>query len=235
MFPLKALRRPKSTPYITYGLIAMNIAVFIWELMQPNLGQQFLALAIVPCEMSQNLFSLETLLDSLRTMFLHSSWLHITSNMMFLAVFGPLIEDYLGKARYLFFYLATGFTAGFVQTAISWNVCVPVVGASGAIFGVLGAFLLLYPATRIRSVVMLFRIPIGFSDVSAFYLLLSFFLINVFDGLVRLTDLAASGAGGGVAFWAHIGGFVSGLVLAFVFMLFRPPPEVDAFEYLNAE
>jgi membrane associated rhomboid family serine protease len=212
-------------------LIALNIAVFIWELMQPNIMQQFGALAIVPCEMSRNFFSLETVVDSLRTMFLHSGWMHIISNMLFLAVFGPLVEDYLGKARYLFFYLATGFIAGFVHTAVAWNVCVPVIGASGAVYGVLGAFLLLYPATRIRSVALLMRIPVGIANVHAFYLLLSFILIDVFNALSSLGDIAS----GGVAFWAHVGGFVGGLVLAFPFMLFRPPPEVDAFEYLDAD
>ena len=231
MFPLEALRKPKSTPYVTYGLIAVNILVFIWELMQPNLSQQFMALAIVPCEMSQNLFSLDTIADSLRTMFLHGGWVHITGNMIFLGIFGPLIEDYLGKSRFLFFYLATGLIAGFVHTAISWNVCVPVIGASGAIYGVLGAFLLLYPATRIRSIGFLFGIPFGVRDIHAFYLLLSFFLIDVFNAVTTVLDLTTSS----VAFWAHVGGFVGGLLLAFTFMLFRPPPEVDAFEYLDAD
>ncbi len=231
MFPLESLRKPKSTPYVTYGIIAVNIAVFIWELMQPNLGQQFMTLAIVPCEMSRNFFSIDTITDSLRSMFLHGGWVHIISNMVFLRIFGPLIEDYMGKTRFLFFYLAAGFIAGFVHTALSWNVCIPVIGASGAIYGVLGAFLLLYPATRIRSVGFLFGIPISVQNIHAMWLILTFFAINVFNAATTVLDLTASN----IAFYAHIGGFVGGLLLAFTFMLFRPPPEVDAFEYFDED
>lgn len=235
MFPLKTLRKPETTPYVTYGLILINILVFGWELTlsRAELGQQFFALAVVPCEMSRNLLSPETLLDSVRTMFLHAGWVHLVSNMVFLYMFGPNVEAYMGKAKYLFFYFAAGFAANFLHLAFNWNVCIPSIGASGAISGVMGAFVLLYPATRIRTLAFFFRVPIGTADVQAFYLLFTFFVIDLFNGLASLGVTTTESSG--IAVWAHVGGFVMGLFLAFVFMLFRPPPPVDPFEYIDAD
>lgn len=233
MFPLKTLRKPEVTPWVTYGIILVNVLVFFWELTQPNLGQQFFALAVVPCEMTRNLFSPETVLDTVRSMFLHGGWVHLIGNMVFLFMFGPNVEAYMGRVRYLFFYFATGFAASFLHTAINWNVCIPSIGASGAIYGVMGAFVLLYPATRVRTVAFFFRVPVGTVDVQAFYMLFYFFVIDLVNGLGTLG--AETTQTTGVAFWAHVGGFVMGLLLAFVFMLFRPPPEVDPFEYMDAD
>jgi membrane associated rhomboid family serine protease len=232
MFPIRTLRKTKSTPYVTYILIAINALVFAWELTQPRLGDQFWALALVPCQASRSLFTPETLLDSIRTMFLHGGWVHLLGNMMFLFVFGPNVEDYLGKARYVIFYFACGMAANLLHTAINWNVCVPSIGASGAIAGIMGGFLLLYPATRIQTVAFFFRIPVGITNVQAFYMLIYFFAMDLINGLASLGARTAQTSG--VAFWAHIGGFIMGLALAFTFMLFRTPPEVDPFEYLDA-
>ncbi|MEQ8673135.1 MAG: rhomboid family intramembrane serine protease [Aggregatilineales bacterium] len=235
MFPLKTLRKPETTPWVTYGLILINVLVFGWELTlsRAELGQQFFALAVVPCEMTRNLLSPETVLDSVRSLFLHNGWVHLVGNMVFLYMFGPNVEAYLGKAKYIFFYLAAGFAASFLHAAISWKMCVPVIGASGAIFGVMGAFVLLYPATRIRTLAFFFRVPIGTADVQAFYLLFTFFIMDLFNGIASLGVQTSQSSG--VAVWAHVGGFLMGLVLAFIFMLFRPPPPVDPFEHLDAE
>jgi len=233
MFPLQALKKRKSTAYITYGLIALNVAVFLWELTLMNrgvLGQTFYELALVPCRVRADFFSLETVTDSVRTMFLHGGWLHLIGNMVFLRVFGPAVEDYLGKARYLVFYLLMGFAAGFAHTLFNTN-CIPTIGASGAISGVMGAFLLLYPATKVRTIAFFFRIPVGTVDVQAFYMLVYFFVLDLVNGIGSLG--AANSETGGVAFWAHVGGFVAGLLLAFTAMLFNPPPESDPFEYMD--
>ncbi len=226
MFPLQTLRKTRRTPYVTYALILINILVFAWELTlnQGELSRAFGSLAIVPCEASRNLISIDTLMDSVRTMFLHGGWLHIISNMVFLLLFGPYIEDYLGRSGYLAFYLLAGFTAGFVHIALNWNICVPSVGASGAIYGLMGAFLLLYPATKIRTVAFFYRVPIGTVDVQAFYMLLYYFALDFINGLTSLgVDNTSTG---GVAVWAHIGGFLTGLLITFFVMVFKPAPPV---------
>jgi membrane associated rhomboid family serine protease len=233
VFPLKTLRRSASTPYVTYSLIALNALVFLWQLtLTPGeLGRVFYTMALVPCEATRDPLAVETALDMLRTMFLHGGWVHLIANMVFLSVFGPNIEDYLGKARYLAFYLLAGFVASITHTVINWNVCIPTIGASGAIYGLLGAFFLLYPATRVRTVAFFYRIPVGLVDVQAFYMLLYYFVIDFFNGIASLgVDNAATG---GVAVWAHIGGFLAGLLMAFIMMLFKPPPPVDPLEHVG--
>lgn len=233
MFPLQVLRRSKSVAYITYGLIAINVLVFLWELTLQNrgvLGQTFYELALIPCNVRRSPFTVDTVVDSLRTMFLHGGWLHLLGNMLFLRLFGPAVEEYMGRVRFLLFYLAAGFAAGFAHTLFTTN-CIPTIGASGAIFGVMGAFLLLYPGTRVRTVAFFFRIPVGTADVQAFYMLLYFFLVDVINGIGALGSPTVQT--GGVAFWAHVGGFIAGVVMAFGSMLFRPPPPVDPLGYLD--
>jgi len=211
------------------------VLVFFWELTltQSELGQQFFALAVVPCQMTRNFFSTETVLDSVRSMFLHGGWVHLIGNMVFLYMFGPNVESYMGKVRYALFYFAAGFAASFLHAAINWNVCIPSIGASGAIYGVMGAFVLLYPATRVRTIAFFFRVPIGTVDVQAFYMLFYFFIVDLFNGVTALG--VETTQTGGVAVWAHVGGFVMGLLLTFMFMIFREPPEVDPFEHLDAD
>jgi len=233
MFPLKALRKQNTTPYVTFGLIAVNVLVFAWQLTlsQSQLGSVFMNAALVPCEASRSVFSPETWLDSFRTMFLHGGWLHLVGNMVFLLIFGPHIEEYFGKVKYLLFYIAAGTTANLLHTAINWNVCIPSIGASGAIMGLMGSFFLLYPATRIRVVAFFFRVPVGTVDTQAFYLLAAYFVFDFINGLGALG--VSNTATGGVAVWAHIGGFLGGLLLTFIAIIFKPPPPVDEFEYLD--
>ncbi len=232
MFPLRSTRKADRTPYITYGLILTNVVVFFWQLTLPQhkLVQVLWTSAFIPCQ-SHNILTPDLWLDSFRTMFLHGGWLHIIGNMVFLIVFGPNVEDYFGKIKFLLFYLAAGFGANFMHMAFNWNVCVPTIGASGAIAGLMGAFFLLYPATRIRTVAFFFRVPVGVVNVQAFYLLLTFFVLDLFNGLATLGIENTNT--GGVAVWAHVGGFLTGLLIAFFAIMFKDPPPVDPFEYLD--
>lgn len=231
MLPIGATRKPQNTPYITYGLIAINVLVFLWQttLSGGALTRLYFEAAFVPCH--ANLLTPETYLSGFRSMFLHGGWLHLVSNMMFLGIFGPLVEDYFGKRRFLLFYLVAGYAASFTHLAFNSSVCIPVIGASGAIYGVMGAFLLLYPATRINSVAFFLRIPIGTVKVQAFYMLLYYFIIDFINGLGALGAESVNTTG--VAFWAHIGGFVIGLLLTFTMILFKPAPNTDPFEYMD--
>lgn len=229
MFPLQARRQPKSTPYITYSLIGLNILVFIWELSlsQPELFSVFATQTYNPCTAG---VSPDTFWDLTRTMFLHGGWTHIIGNMAFLAIFGPLVEDYLGKWRFLAFYMAVGYAASLFHGLLT-TICGPTIGASGAIFGVMGAFLLLYPATRVRSVVLFLRVPIGTRDIQAFYLLFAFFFIDLINGIAAIGPFTVNT--GNVAIWAHVGGFLAGLVMTFFIMIVKPAPEVDMLENIG--
>lgn len=233
MFPLRAMRKPESTPYVTYGFILINVLVFLWQttLSQTQLYDLFFQSGFVPCQASDNLLAPNTYFDALRSMFLHGGWLHLIGNMVFLAIFGPNVEAYFGKIRFAVFYLIAGFAASFTHMIFNLNVCIPAIGASGAIYGVMGAFLLLYPAVKISTVAFFFRVPIGTVNVQAFYMLFYFFIVDLINGMGAL-GVSSTGAGG-VAFWAHVGGFVAGLLITFVAIIFKPAPEVDMLAQLD--
>lgn len=221
LFPLYDENPTRITPYLTYGLIGMNILVFIHEvnLSQPQLSQFLSQYAVIPQELTTN-WSGEwiTLFTS---QFLHGGWWHLISNMLFLWVFGNNIEDRLGHFKYLIFYLACGALAALSQWFIGMNSEIPSLGASGAISGVLGAYIIRFPHARVRTLVFLgffittIRIP-------ALVIIGLFFVQNVISGLATLQTAAKmSVETGGVAYWAHIGGFVFGVILAPLFGLFR--------------
>jgi membrane associated rhomboid family serine protease len=147
-------------------------------------------------------------------MFLHASWSHIIGNMWFLWIFGDNVEDRLGHFRYLAFYLLCGLVGGGVQTAISPYSFVPTVGASGAIAGVMGAYLVLYPRSRVLT--MVFPFIFWIIEVPAVFFLGYWFVIQLFSG-VGTVALSTGTAAGGVAFWAHIAGFLTGALAVFVF------------------
>jgi len=153
------------------------------------------------------------------SMFLHGDWMHFLGNMLFLWVFGDNVEDRLGHFRYLLFYLAAGTAACLLQTIIDTGSEVPVIGASGAIAGVLGAYLLLFPYSRIGTVVVLFFF--FFVRIPAVYLL-GFWII--FQFIPAIGELGSSTQGGGVAYWAHIGGFLFGLAVIMIYKLFKREP-----------
>jgi membrane associated rhomboid family serine protease len=230
MFPYRDENQTIRTPYTTYALIALNAAA--WILVQGAGSEVPLAtsvcnLGLIPGELTGSVppntefpmgEGLVCLTDPgrqighvLSSMFLHGSWMHILGNMWFLWIFGNNVEDAMGRLRFLLFYLLTGVAAAFAQVAIDPASAVPMVGASGAISGVMGGYVLLYPHVRVFVMV-----PLGFYMTSmawpAWAMLGYWLLLQFVSGLTALGQ-----EGGGVAFWAHFGGFVAGVVLVKLF------------------
>jgi membrane associated rhomboid family serine protease len=221
VFPLHDDNPTRITPYLTYGLIGMNVLIFLHELSLPEaqLEQFFQLYAVVPRQLTASFVGIDvnqsvpewaTLFTS---QFLHGGWWHLISNMVYLWVFGNNIEDRLGHVKYLIFYLTCGALAALCQWVINVNSGIPSLGASGAISAVLGAYVIWFPQARILTLAFLgffvttFRVPA--------LILIGFFVIqNVVAGLANLqAAISMSVETGGVAYWAHIGGFVFGLIL----------------------
>lgn len=224
MIPVNTLQPIRTKAYVTYGLVLVNILVFLWEVFQPpsELNAAIFKYAAVMCQVAQNPIAGETFLGIFRSMFFHGSWEHLIGNMTFLWIFGRNVEDYFGHRKFLLLYLVWGFIAAFAETLVNSNVCVPMIGASGAIAGVLGSYLLLYPGSRVRVMVIFFRFFPRFFDLPSLLVLGLWFVLQLFYGIGSLN---VNSLGGGVAFFAHIGGFVGGLVIAFVYLMFNKPPE----------
>src|SRR5271154_2805635 len=218
MFPIRDDTPRFSTPYITYFIIVLNIVVFLFEL---SVGAQspralnglMYQFGVVPLHFDRALAgtshtSLPALsLTVLTSMFLHASWLHIIGNMWFLWIFGDNIEDYLGHFSYLLFYLLSGFAAAVAHILLNTGSSVPTVGASGAIAGVMGAYFVLYPRAR----VLMWFPPIFLFHLPAWLVLGYWFFVQFMSGTA--TSIAETSQNGGIAFWAHVGGFVAGVVL----------------------
>ncbi|MCG6903374.1 MAG: rhomboid family intramembrane serine protease [Rhodobacter sp.] len=205
MFPIRDHNPSDKTPFVTYALIATNIVVFLgyWPLFTDDrrLAQFFFEWAMIPENISvgRNLYSLLT------SMFLHAGFWHLAGNMLFLWIFGDNLEEDLGHVGFLIFYLASGVGAGLVHVlAAPWS-AVPTVGASGAIAGVMGAYLLLYPKARV-DVLLIFIVFFKIFPVPAWVML------GIWFGLQLLNGFGTPTEGGGVAYWAHIGGFVIGFL-----------------------
>jgi membrane associated rhomboid family serine protease len=230
MFPYRDDNPTLGTPAVTYLLIGLNVAV--WVLVQgmgaePLLSKSVCELGLIPgeflgripegytlpmsptttCELGGD----RSLITPLSSMFLHGGWFHLIGNMWFLWLFGNNVEDSMGHVRYLVFYLLSGLAAATAQTLVNPSSAIPMVGASGAISGVMGAYIVLYPRVRVHMLVVL-----GFFitriAVPAFLMLGYWFLIQILGGLPALGD-----EGGGVAFWAHAGGFLAGAALILLF------------------
>lgn len=219
MIPLKNLNPRTTVPVITFVLIGANILVFLYQLsLSPHAAERFImTYGVVPRNLqlafgTGNTSLSDALLPFFTSMFLHGGWLHIIGNMWFLWIFGPDVEEQLGHAWYLGFYLLCGIGSGIAQAAFSWGTRVPAIGASGAISGVLGAFILFYPASRILTLVPLFIIWFT-TRLPAWLFIALWFVVQFFSGVSSLGSSAA--ANGGVAWWAHIGGFLLGIALAF--------------------
>jgi membrane associated rhomboid family serine protease len=216
MIPIRDAIRSKNFPVVNVFIIGLNIIAFLWELAQgPDLKGVFYLYGIVPLrysnpEIASHFTGFGQYLPFLTSMFLHGGFLHIIMNMWFLYIFGDNIEDRLGHIRYLIFYLFCGVVAGVVHLYTNWNSNVPTIGASGAISGVMGAYLLLYPRSKILTLVFIFFF-IQFIEIPAFIFLGIWFVLQL------LSAGASPGNVGGVAFWAHIGGFVAGLVFIKIF------------------
>jgi membrane associated rhomboid family serine protease len=228
MLPLSDGLHPRRFPIVNVALIAANFAVWIlYEL--PDLGSAVYHASFYPCAVANACHAPEPWgISWLTAMFMHGSWDHILGNMLFLAIFGKNVEDAFGHVRYLVFYVAGGLAATMTQTAVTLlfgttsAARVPMLGASGAIAAVLGAFFILYPNARIRTLVGIF-----FVQIPAWIYLGGWFLYQLVEGNLGLAS--ASAAGGGVAFFAHIGGFAFGaLVTLFLLNAGRVVPQGTA-------
>ncbi|HOE34966.1 MAG: rhomboid family intramembrane serine protease [Chloroflexi bacterium] len=211
MIPIRDEIRARRVPYINYILIAINVIVFILEY---TAGSQMEAIvsefALVPAQLTAGLDPGD-FRSILTSMFLHAGWAHLLGNMLYLWIFGDNVEDRLGHFWYLVFYLAGGFVAALAHWAINPASIIPTVGASGAIAAVLGAYLVMYPRARVYTF-----IPIGFFIrlrlLPASVVLILWFILQLFSGVLTI----GLGDVGGTAFWAHIGGFVFGVLVGWL-------------------
>ena len=207
LIPLRSSERVYSTAKITAGLIALNAVIFLYQVSMPEpvLNEFVSQWGLVPDRLN-----VATLITS---MFLHGGWLHILGNMLFLWVFGRNVEDYIGGVRFLTLYLACGVVAAIVQVIANPFSRVPTIGASGAIAGIMGAYLIRFPRTNIHT--LFFFIFLTTFDIPAAWLLLYWFAIQFISGFGSLGQTDYSG--GGVAWFAHIGGFIAGMLLIRLF------------------
>jgi membrane associated rhomboid family serine protease len=216
MFPIgddNSARR--ATPVVTIALIVINVLVFFLELQR---GDRFITeWAFIPARFSEGPAGDWVTLFS--AMFMHGGWLHLGGNMLYLWIFGDNVEDRFGPVRYLLFYLAAGLAATFAQYAVNPASAIPNVGASGAIAGVLGAYLLMFPKARVD--VLLGRQVVA---MPAFIVLGLWVALQLVSGVGSIADTAQTEKGG-VAYMAHVGGFVAGLVMGVVFGGLRRPPD----------
>ena len=207
MIPLYDTLHSRRFPLVNWMLIGVNVLVFLYELSLSPAGLDRLTRTwgLVPVQLLAH--PAELWVTVLTSMFLHGGWFHVISNMWVLFIFGDNVEDRLGGSRYLVFYLLSGVAAALLEAFILPASPVPMIGASGAIAGVLGAYLILYPRAKIASLVpILFIFTI--IDIPAFLFLLFWFVSQLFSGWLTLSGTA----GIGVAWWAHVGGFLFGMV-----------------------
>jgi membrane associated rhomboid family serine protease len=236
MFPIDDDNPTLITPYVTYGLIALNVLIFIYELTfsPKGLTQFFYQWAIVPIQLTgefigqpQPILPVEPpeILTLITSQFLHGGFLHIAGNMLFLWIFGNNVEDQLGHVKFLIFYLTCGVLAGLAQWFFSQTSQVPSLGASGAIAGVMGAYIIRFPKVNVRTVFPIGIFPLVFTIPAYFYLGIWFFqqALYGFATLAPRTNVGMQS--GGVAYWAHAGGFVFGAVLGPLLGLFSRPSE----------
>jgi membrane associated rhomboid family serine protease len=205
MIPLRDTQRSYSRPVVTIVLIVLNAMAFFYELsLDPwSLNHVILTYGLVPDRLHY--------VSLLTSMFLHGGWLHIIGNMWFLWIFGDNVEDVLGHGQYLLLYLVSGLAAAGTQIALSPNSTVPTIGASGAIAGVMGAYLIKFPHSRILTLVFIFFF-ITTVEIPAVFFLVYWFILQVFSGVGSVATSNLSNQGG-VAWFAHVGGFVAGIVL----------------------
>jgi membrane associated rhomboid family serine protease len=211
MLPLKDDIRPRTRPFVVYGILAANIAVYLYEISLGTALNDFVAQFGVTPYLLFHPTGIESFLTLVTSMFIHSySPMHIIGNMLFLWIFADNIEDRMGHFKFFIFYFVCGIAAGLLQSVVDPGSKIPMIGASGAVSGVLGAYILLFPKARVLAL-----IPLGF------FLRLSYLPSYVFLGIwflyQFLVGVSSVGAKGGVAYFAHIGGFVAGLAIAIPF------------------
>jgi membrane associated rhomboid family serine protease len=211
MLPLRDHNPSRTVPVVNYLLIIANIFMFFWELsLGDTLEARLAYVAFVPARLWNPAWIVPNLVTIFVSMFLHGGFLHIAGNMLYLWIFGDNIEDRLGHVRYLFFYLFCGFGATLAHAFFNPHSRLPSIGASGAIAGVLGAYLILFPRARVTTLIPIF-VFITVREVPAIFVLGLWFVLQLFSGVGSLG--AVEGTGSGVAYFAHIGGFVLGMLL----------------------
>lgn len=225
MIPIKNLKPRTTVPLMTLSLIIANFLVFFYQIILPPrmLDAFMMTYALVPARiplaLAGNHFTLQqAFVPFFTSMFLHAGWMHIIGNMWFLWLFGGNVEDRLGHLPYLGFYFVCGLGAGVAQTIFSWNSAIPSLGASGAIAGVLGAYVVFFPSSRILTLVPLV-IWWFFARLPAILFIGLWFAVQFLSGVSSLGNAAS----GGVAWWAHVGGFLLGVIL--VWGMRRKQPE----------
>ena len=245
MIPIKDYAGPRRRlPWITWGLIAVNVVVFLYQVSLGADAQAFIfAYSVVPVALTHGIPQTSlpgvpahipfhtpspVYLTLITAMFLHAGWLHIGGNMLFLYIFGDNVEDRMGHIPYLLFYLFCGVVAGITQVAVDPGSSIPSLGASGAIAGVLAAYLVLFPLARVRTIIF---IVFFFTIVTlpAFVLIGIWFLLQFLDGVAALSNVQQGM--GGVAYFAHVGGFVTGLVITFLLRPWLRPPASVSYPY----
>ena len=233
MFPLKDNVPTRHFPIVTVALIAANVAVWLWQVTGTSLDQDVVQYAYYPCTVDDSCVGplarereLTWYEGAVSSMFMHGGWLHIIGNMLFLWIFGNNVEDSLGRVRFLLWYLAAGFAATALQTFVTLSfgtaqdASIPNVGASGAVSGVLGAYLLLLPRASVLTAITL-GFFLFFHEIPALLFLGVWFLFQLWQGGFSLLE-PSGGGGGGVAFFAHIGGFVFGMLTVYLVAARRP-------------
>lgn len=216
MIPLRDELPSKGVPYMTIALIVVNVVVFLYQVSLGITGNKVLisALGAVPAHvtgLAPEISPYPASLTILTYMFLHGGFFHIAMNMLFLWIFGDNVEDAMGRGRFLIFYLLSGFAAAMGHVLLNPSSMTPMVGASGAISGVLGAYMILFPRSRIVTLIF-FVIIIEIVRIPALFFLAFWFMLQFFYGTMSLGS-----TGGGVAWFAHVGGFIAGALMVFFF------------------
>lgn len=216
MIPLRDRTVRHSFPFVNITIIVVNVLIFYfeWSLSEVQLEELIFGYGFVPSSFfASSDLSLGRVVPLISSMYLHGGWLHLGSNMLSLWIFGDNVEDRLGHITYFLFYTLAGIAAVLTQGLLETTSGVPVVGASGAIAGVMGAYLLLFPRARVLTIIPIF-VFLVVREVSALFFILFWFVLQLFNGVMALDPMMAEA---GIAWWAHIGGFVVGLLSAIPF------------------
>jgi membrane associated rhomboid family serine protease len=219
MFPLRDTIPSQTFPFVTLSLILINLLIFLYEVsLGAQLNSFIYTFGVIPLNYTTTLLTdpikiIPFIPPLFTSIFLHGGWMHVISNMWYLWIFGDNIEDKTGHFRFLIFYLSCGILATIAHIFINPTSEIPTIGASGAIAGVMGAYILLFPRSKITTLIFLF-IFIQIVEIRAIFFLGFWIVIQVISGMF---SVGLTGQSGGVAWWAHIGGFLSGVLLVFIF------------------
>jgi len=221
MIPLRDTVKSKTIPFVNYLLIGICGVVYLYEVsLGDRINTLFASFAVIPVNVSTAVFhgnfSLQPITTLFSSMFLHGGLFHLIGNMLYLYIFGDNVEDRLGHGMYLLFYIASGIGAALVEVYFHQESGIPLIGASGAIAGVLGAYFLLYPRAKVLTLIPLF-VYFPVVEIYAFFFL-GLWLVMQF---LQVGMAAGADAGGGVAWWAHAGGFIIGAMFLLILLLFR--------------